>query len=638
MLTNLYIKNFKSIEMSESINLNEFSILCGSNSSGKSSLIQAILLLCQSFTSKYQDESIILNGHLVRLGAFSDIKKHKSEDNNICLSFSLPLKNKMYYSPSAMKISCELVIGHKGKKSSKEDEYHPLILRSKVIVSAKGEDGVYVDTDIVETKLIDGNSKYDYEVSLSKSSEYDRLNSEYPGFTILGAKKGVLVPTTFHIEYDYLRKASDYIIDELTNRPQGTHRIDIEVPEELLVLPVCFINEVVGLIEHEKKSIYDSIALPEGIFKKNKNFKVHLKDEEKIISSIKNNIVESSFKLTPDDFPIELTSSNEITLKSWAEFIEGLEDKKKKNIFEIIDRNRNKLQEVWYDAMPTQKKQTVYSSMTLYEVEHLLSFYFARSVKYLGPLRNEPQAIYSSLGHFDPNSVGLKGEFTAAVLHKNKNSSISYLSPSLVGDKLTFVRKRGRLNIACQEWLSYLGVVQDFMTADRGKLGYELNVKLQKDEKMQDLTHVGVGVSQVLPIVLMFLLSEEDDILIFEQPELHLHPKVQSRLCDLFLAMAESNIQCIIETHSEYLINRLRLRIAQDENESIKDSVSLYFIEKNGGKSEFTEVSINKYGSVINWPKDFFDQTDREVENILYEAGLKRKRERAPRRGNVSNN
>ncbi len=85
----------------------------------------------------------------------------------------------------------------------------------------------------------------------------------------------------------------------------------------------------------------------------------------------------------------------------------------------------------------------------------------------------------------------------------------------------------------------------------------------------------------MLPIVIMFLLSDEDDILIFEQPELHLHPQVQSRLCDLFIAIARAERQCIIETHSEYLINRLRLRIAQEIDETIKNDVSMFLSIKN---------------------------------------------------------
>ncbi|WP_229545338.1 DUF3696 domain-containing protein, partial [Klebsiella pneumoniae] len=86
--------------------------------------------------------------------------------------------------------------------------------------------------------------------------------------------------------------------------------------------------------------------------------------------------------------------------------------------------------------------------------------------------------------------------------------------------------------------------------------------------------------------------------------------------------------QCIIETHSEYLINRLRLRIAQEIDETIKNDVSMFFINKEHGVSDFKMVEINKYGSVIDWPVDFFDQTDREIERILFEASLKRKKEK----------
>lgn len=122
---------------------------------------------------------------------------------------------------------------------------------------------------------------------------------------------------------------------------------------------------------------------------------------------------------------------------------------------------------------------------------------------------------------------------------------------------------------------------------------------------MQDLIHVGVGVSQVLPIVVSLLMSGNDDVLIFEQPELHLHPKIQSRLCDLFLAITSSGRQCIVETHSEYIINRLRLRIAQSNNDDLMNQSSLYFINKNSGISDFVKVEINRFGAIPNWPKEF---------------------------------
>ncbi|MBZ7695079.1 DUF3696 domain-containing protein, partial [Klebsiella oxytoca] len=258
-----------------------------------------------------------------------------------------------------------------------------------------------------------------------------------------------------------------------------------------------------------------------------------------------------------------------------------------------------------------------------------------RSIKYLGPLRHEPQAVYSS-SPYDANTVGLKGEFTASLLHRYRAKYVHYKSPSVIDGKVNMEEKYDTLNNACKDWLSFLGVVEEVRTSDKGKLGYELYVKTSDGERWQDLTHVGVGVSQVLPIVLMFLNSSPSDVLIFEQPELHLHPKVQSKLCDLFLIMANSGRQCIVETHSEYMINRLRLRVAQDFDGNCLAKSVLYFINKNNGISDFQRIGINKYGAIPDWPAEFFDQTDKEIERILMEASIKKNKDKVKRFNNDS--
>jgi predicted ATPase len=79
---------------------------------------------------------------------------------------------------------------------------------------------------------------------------------------------------------------------------------------------------------------------------------------------------------------------------------------------------------------------------------------------------------------------------------------------------------------AVLDWLDYMGVASDIKTVDKGKLGYELKVVTGNSGALHDLTHVGVGVSQVLPILVQSLLAEKGSTLIFEQPELGLHPRV----------------------------------------------------------------------------------------------------------------
>lgn len=338
--------------------------------------------------------------------------------------------------------------------------------------------------------------------------------------------------------------------------------------------------------------------------------------------------IDANFSLKTDDIPTNFKHADFTSIIEWNDFINKLPDKKKKSLIEFIDKYRAELQNAWIEGSRVVLKEDIYRSHCLFEIEVLLMRYFSRSVKYLGPLRNEPQAIYTSIGLSDINNPGLKGEYTAAILHKNRNRNIKYLSPSINDGSLSSSLKTSKLSEACKDWLSFLGVAEEFKTEDKGKLGYELQVKTAKGDKWQDLTHVGVGVSQVLPIILMFLISNENDLLIFEQPELHLHPKVQCRLCDLFLIMAKAKRQTIIETHSEYMINRLRLRVVQDETDTTMKNSSLFFICKgDDGASKFQNIHINKYGAILDWPYDFFDQTDRDVEEILGAAGRKRKKD-----------
>ncbi|WP_395490650.1 DUF3696 domain-containing protein [Cedecea davisae] len=631
MFTKINVKDFKSITMLTPIDLHGLSILCGSNSSGKSSLIQVLLMLSQSFSGRYQDEPITLNGHLTQLGSFRDIKSYATKNDGISISFTLEMKDDYFGNAKSTMVNYDITFGAISRgKQGRDDEYHPSILKNKIVVYNLSEDGEKIETDRIVIELDSSSEEIMYTVTEFESPENNRIKVEYPDFKILGSKRCELVPTAFILEYNYIKKISSHVINFATNfmdssRFQGTDIYHLD--EQYLVLTNKFMRTILSIIVKERQEIYDSIVLPDSLISSQ-----FYKDDESSHKSVellnlKENIVNSTYNLRTQDIPPSFLHAETISLLDWHGFLGKLEDKTKKTLLELIDKNRALLQELWCESMQQETRQTFFNVRSLFDVENLLNVYFSRSVKYLGPLRMEPQAIYSSRGQYDPNSVGLKGEFTAAVLHKNKDRVISYLSPIITNGDLEFHTKAKPLRFACQEWLSYLGVIEEFSTKDRGKLGYELLVKTNKNDKWQDLTHVGVGVSQVLPIVLMFLISEQDDVLIFEQPELHLHPQVQSRLCDLFIAMVQSKRQCIIETHSEYLINRLRLRIAQERDGSLNKNTAMFFITKNNGYSEFSQIEINRFGSVIDWPTDFFDQTDREIEKILYEAGRKRKLE-----------
>jgi predicted ATPase len=189
------------------------------------------------------------------------------------------------------------------------------------------------------------------------------------------------------------------------------------------------------------------------------------------------------------------------------------------------------------------------------------------------------------------------------------------------------------------EWLRYIGLADDFdfddIPDDDTELFDELYNALDTDKngeviiqqgKKRLLKNVGFGVSQVLPIILQCILAEPDSTIIIEQPELHLHPKMQSRLADFFLAMSLLGKQIIIETHSEYIIDKLRLRIVQAPLKTpINDKIAIYFAEKKDGNSEFRRIHINEYSVVSEWPEGFFEESMQIAREILFSARQKEK-------------
>jgi predicted ATPase len=271
----------------------------------------------------------------------------------------------------------------------------------------------------------------------------------------------------------------------------------------------------------------------------------------------------------------------------------------------------------------------------IYEAANLTREYFEHYVQYLGPLRDEPKPLYPLEALGKPTDVGYRGEHTAAVLHLNQYRTITYLSSDKFKDKLIDIETgptQKSLRDALVDWLSYMGVIDGILTDDRGKIGHELQVRTPGIAKYHDLTNVGVGVSQVLPIILMALLAPTGSLLIFEQPELHLHPRVQTRLADFFISIAMSGKQCLLETHSEYLIHRLRRRIAEAPGDQLTSISKLYFVERSGDITNCKPVDITKYGSILEWPSEFFDQSQMEAENILAAATVKRVQERKLKR------
>lgn len=135
---------------------------------------------------------------------------------------------------------------------------------------------------------------------------------------------------------------------------------------------------------------------------------------------------------------------------------------------------------------------------------------------------------------------------------------------------------------------------------------------------------IGVGISQLLPVVVTVLNTQIDNIVAIEQPELHIHPAIQARLGDLFISQIDKRkyVTFLLETHSEHLILRLLRRIRETTSNRISDDhlklspnkISVIYVESTPEGVKLTPLPIDKTGEFIDqWPKGFFEEREEEL-------------------------
>lgn len=245
-------------------------------------------------------------------------------------------------------------------------------------------------------------------------------------------------------------------------------------------------------------------------------------------------------------------------------------------------------------------------------------------IQYLGPLREEPKRANEATTYY-LESVGPRGEDTVAVIRNHAHVPVSVPLPANSTPTSTSLIE------ALRAWVAHLGLVQDVETENLAELGLALKVKPHGMDDKLPLTSVGVGVSQLLPVLVLCLLSKPGSVILLEQPELHLHPALQQRLADFFIAMSRSGRQLIVETHSEYMLSRLRRRIAEDPDDQLLDLAKVIFAERDQttGLSTFRNIDLTPYGNMTEWPRGFFDQASEDERQTIIE-GLRKRRQNRP--------
>ncbi len=229
-------------------------------------------------------------------------------------------------------------------------------------------------------------------------------------------------------------------------------------------------------------------------------------------------------------------------------------------------------------------------------------------ILYLGPLREHPQREYRWSGA-SPHDVGPRGERTVdAILAATARGEERNLAPR---------RRLMKFQEMIARWLRDLGLIHSFQIKEIGSGTNLYQACVQKDPNSPEtmLTDVGFGVSQVLPVLVLLYYVPEGSIVLMEQPEIHLHPSVQSGLADVMLAVAKHRqVQIIVESHSEHLLRRFQRRAAEQEVSS--SDLKLYFVRTTRGAAELSDLRLNEWGEIENWPDNFFGDELGEVAAI----------------------
>lgn len=227
-------------------------------------------------------------------------------------------------------------------------------------------------------------------------------------------------------------------------------------------------------------------------------------------------------------------------------------------------------------------------------------------IHYISADRFGPQEFYlkSNLSKF-PN-VGVKGEFTANILHKKQYD--------LVNDKLCLGEDAKTLITQTEAWLNQIfdGAKVEIPHSETNILELFLNTTASRDRFKP--SNVGFGYTYILPIIVSGLIAKQGEILIVENPEAHLHPKAQSRLAQFLAKVSSCGVQIFIESHSEHILNALRLAVLK-QIVTAEDLSILYFQQNT--EQPVINIPVKSDGELEVWPEDFFDQEEIDLAEMF---------------------
>ncbi|MBQ8822660.1 MAG: DUF3696 domain-containing protein [Lachnospiraceae bacterium] len=247
---------------------------------------------------------------------------------------------------------------------------------------------------------------------------------------------------------------------------------------------------------------------------------------------------------------------------------------------------------------------------------------FDTGFTYVAADRQGPQSSYQKSYYevWEQKQIGSHGEYAVHYLKEHELDDVDNEMVLYEGE----TNHRITRQVEC--WMSEITPGVAFRTEDYGhsnRVGLTVRQHGTFTAEYFSVQNVGFGISYVLPVILALVKAKPGELLILENPEAHLHPKGQRKMGELIARAAQGGVQIILETHSDHVLNGIRLCAKQGTLES--DKVRLFYFERrvkieNGEEIVFPVVEkpvLQKDGRLSFWPDGFFDEWDKAIDEMF---------------------
>ena len=228
-----------------------------------------------------------------------------------------------------------------------------------------------------------------------------------------------------------------------------------------------------------------------------------------------------------------------------------------------------------------------------------------RNLTYITAERIAPQEVYVLEDPHVVSTVGPQGEHAVSVLHWGRDESVldELTLPESPPLRLRQVEERMRT--------FFPGCRLDIQPIPRTN-AVTLGLRTSDATGFHSPVHTGFGLTQTLPIVVAALSADQGDIILIENPEVHLHPAGQALMGQFMADIARAGIQVLVETHSDHVLNGVRRAVK--ESRLAANQVAIHFFRsRSTDLPQVQSPALDEDGNIDDWPEGFFDQFDKDA-------------------------